>query len=142
MEMIRQSWRKAPFWKFLLMAMLAIGVLFLPGMGSSQPETSISDFKVLDWFKAVKLTWKASAPEGTIAIFQIYRSDTEKGPFKLVQEIQYGDKKFIDVITKDYSFLDQKLESGRSYYYKLALQGSDQLYGPFRGLASGAPPGT
>jgi len=53
-----------------------------------------------------------------------------------------GDREFIDVITKDYSFLDKKLEAGRSYFYKLVLRGTDQSFGPFRGLASGAPPGT
>ncbi|MDH7500877.1 MAG: hypothetical protein QHH30_10915 [candidate division NC10 bacterium] len=116
--------------------------LLLPAAGFSQDQVTVSDFRVLDWFKAVKLTWKASAPEGATGTFEIYRSDKETGPYKLVQEIQWGDKQFIDVITKDYSFLDTKLEAGRSYFYKLALRGTDQSFGPFRGLASGAPPGT
>jgi hypothetical protein len=117
-------------------------LMLLPTTGFSQAQIAVSDFTVLDWFKAVKLTWKASAPEGAVGIFEIYRSDKEKGPYKLVQEIQLGDKQFIDVITKTYSFLDKKLEPGHSYYYKLALRGTDQAFGPFRGLASGAPPGT
>jgi len=122
---------------------LAIALLMLPpAVGSSQPQITVSDFTVLDWFKAVKLTWKASAPAGAEGTFQIYRSNKENGPYALVQEIQFGDKGFIDVITKNYSFLDQKLEAGHSYYYKLALKGTDQTFGPFRGLASGAPPGT
>lgn len=123
---------------------LSVAILFLlaPVAGFSQGQVTISDFRVLDWFKSVKLTWKASAPPETEGIFEIYRSDKEKGPYALVQEIRLGDKDFIDVITKNYTFLDQKLEVGRSYYYKLALKGSDQTFGPFRGLASGAPPGT
>jgi hypothetical protein len=123
---------------------LSVAVLLLvaPATGFCQGQIAISDFRVWDWFKAVKLTWKASAPAGTEGIFEIYRSNKENSPYTLVQEVQFGDKQFIDVITKDYSFLDQKLEVGRSYYYKLALKGSDQTFGPFRGLASGAPPGT
>ena len=123
---------------FLVVASLAL----LPTAGFSQAQIAVSDFTVLDWFKAVKLTWKASAPEGGEGIFEIYRSDKKDGTYTLVQEIQLGDKQFIDVITKTYSFLDKKLEPGHSYYYKLALRGTDQTFGPFRGLASGAPPGT
>jgi hypothetical protein len=123
-----------------------LGVAVLVSFTSSgvfaQSQITISDFRVLDWFKSVKLTWKASAPQGTEGTFEIYRSDKEAGPYALTQEIRLGDKNFIDVITKNYSFLDQKLEVGRSYYYKLALKGTDQTFGPFRGLASGAPPGT
>ncbi len=121
---------------------VAVLLLVAPATGFCQGQIAISDFRVLDWFKSVKLTWKASAAPGTEGIFEIYRSNKENGPYTLVQEVQFGDKQFIDVITKNYSFLDQKLEVGRSYYYKLALKGGDQTFGPFRGLASGAPPGT
>jgi len=116
--------------------------ILIPAVGFAQNQVTISDFKVLDWFKAVKLTWKASAPQGTEAIFEIYRSDKESGLYSLVQEVKLGDKEFIDIITKNYWFEDKKLEPGRGYYYKLALRGTDQTFGPFRGLASGAPPGT
>ena len=121
---------------------VAISLFLLPMMVPAQSQIAISNFTVLDWFKSVKLTWKASAPAGTEGIFEIYRSNKEGGPYALVQEIRFGDKEFIDVITKNYTFLDQKLEVGRSYYYKLALKGTDLAFGPFRGLASGAPPGT
>jgi len=126
----------------LVLALTIILLALLPTAGFSQGQVTISDFTVLDWFKAVKLTWKAAAPSGTEAVFEIYRSDKETGPYVLVQEVRLGDKEFIDVITKTYSFLDKKCEPGRSYYYKLALRGTDQAFGPFRGLASGAPPGT
>jgi hypothetical protein len=121
---------------------VAVLLLLAPATGFCQGQITISDFRVLDWFKSVKLIWKASAPPEAEGLFEIYRSDKEKGPYALVQEVRLGDKDFIDVITKNYTFLDQKLEVGRSYYYKLALKGSDQAFGPFRGLASGAPPGT
>ena len=123
---------------FLMVALIVL----LPAAGFPQSNITVSDFKVLDWFKSVKLTWKASAPQGAEGTFEIYRSDKETGPYTLTQEIPFGDRNFIDVITKNYSFLDQKLEVGHSYYYKLALKGTDQTFGPFRGLASGAPPGT
>lgn len=131
---------KKNLWKasFLAVAWFAV----LPAVGLAQDQVTVSDFTVLDWFKAVKLTWKAAVPEGAEGIFEIYRSDKENGPYKLVQEIRLGDKQFIDVITKNYSFLDNKVETGHGYYYKLALRGTDQSFGPFRGLASGAPPGT
>jgi hypothetical protein len=128
---------------WLKASLLAVVLATLPSNpGSSQSQISVSNFTVLTWFRAVKLTWKASAPEGTKGIFEIYRSEKKDGPFRLVQEVQLGDKQFIDVITKAYSFLDNKVEPGHSYYYKLALRGTDQTFGPFRGLASGAPPGT
>ena len=131
----KNMWLRASF--------LAVALfMLLPASGSSQAQIAVTDFTVLDWFKAVKLTWKASAPEGAEGIFEIYRSDNKNGPYTLVQEVQLGDKQFIDVITKTYSFLDKKLEPGHSYYYKLTLRGTDQTFGPFRGLASGAPPGT
>ncbi len=131
----KNTWLKA---SFLMLALIAL----LPTAGFSQSDITVSDFTVLDWFKAVKLTWKASAPEGTEGVFEVYRSDKEIGPYALVQEIRLGDKEFIDVITKNYSFLDKKVEPGRRYWYKLALRGANQTFGPFQGLASGAPPGT
>jgi hypothetical protein len=127
----KNMWLKASF-------LAVASLMLLPAIGSSQAQIAVSDFTVLGWFRAVKLTWNASAPEGAVGIFEIYRSDKENGPYTLIQEIQLGDKQFIDVITKTYSFLDKKLETGHSYYYKLALRGTDQTLGPFRGLASGA----
>ena len=127
----KNMWLKASF-------LAVASLMLLPAIGSSQTQIAVSDFTVLGWFRAVKLTWNASAPEGAVGTFEIYRSDKENGPYTLVQEIQLGDKQFIDVITKTYSFLDKKLETGHSYYYKLALRGTDQTFGPFRGLASGA----
>lgn len=117
-------------------------VVLLPVAGFSQTGVRVSDFKVMDWFKSVKLIWRATAPEGSDGIFEIYRSDKEDGRYVLVQEIKLGDKKFIDVITKTYVFYDKKLKVGRRYYYKLTLRGADQAFGPLDGLASGAPPGT
>lgn len=117
-------------------------VVLLPVAGFSQSGIKVSDFKVMVWFKSVKLIWKATAPEGSDGIFEIYRSDKEDGRYVLVQEIKLGDRKFIDVITKTYVFYDKKLKVGRRYYYKLTLRGADQAFGPLDGLASGAPPGT
>lgn len=127
----KTSWLKASF-------LLVVLFFLLPTTGFCQAQIVVSDFRVLDWFRAVKLTWNASAAEGKEGIFEVYRSDKEKGPYTLVQEIQFGDKQFIDVITKTYSFLDKKLEPGHSYYYKLTLRGTDQTFGPFRGLATGS----
>ncbi len=122
-----------------LIAGLAV---LLPVAAFSQPDIRISDFKVLDWFRSVKLSWWIAAPEGSEGIFEIYRSDKMEGPYELVQEIELGDKAFIDVIAKAYVFYDKKLKVGRRYYYKLALRGAGQVFGPLQGLASGAPPGT
>jgi hypothetical protein len=117
-------------------------VLLLPVTGFSQEGARISKFKVQDWFRAVKLTWKAEAPEGSEGLFEIYRSDKRPGPYVLVKEIRVGDKKFIDVIKKIYVFYDKKTKIGRKYHYKLTLRGTDQVFGPFQGIASGSPPGT
>jgi hypothetical protein len=117
-------------------------VVLLPAAGFSQTGVRVSDFKVMDWFRSVKLTWRATAPDGSEGLFEIYRSDKIRGSYVLVQEVKLGDKKFIDAITKTYVFYDKKLKVGRRYYYKLTLRGADQAFGPLDGLASGAPPGT
>ena len=117
-------------------------VVLLPIAAFSQAEVKISDFKVLDWFKSVKLSWRVTIPEGSDGVFEIYRSDKEEGPYELVQEIKLGDKQFIDVIAKTYVFYDKNAEINRKYYYKLSLHGIDQVFGPLQGIASGAPPGT
>ena len=117
-------------------------VLLLPVTGFSQEGARISKFKVQDWFKAVKLTWEAEAPEGSDGLFEIYRSDKRDGPYVLVKEVMVGDKKFIDVIKKVYVFYDKKTKVVRKYYYKLTLRGTDQVFGPFQGIASGSPAGT
>ncbi len=117
-------------------------VVLLPVAGFSQTGVRVSDFKVMDWFRSVKLIWRATAPDGSEGLFEIYRSDKENGRYVLVQEIKLGDRKFIDAITKTYVFYDKKLKVGRRYYYKLTLRGADQAFGPLDGLASGAPPGT
>jgi hypothetical protein len=125
-----------------LCVLFAAMILILPCQSVSQSDVQISDFSVFDWFRSVKLTWKVTAPEGSDATLEILRSDQEDGPYAVVHEIQLGDKAFIDVITKSYVYIDKKLQVGRKYYYKLSLQGTNQVFGPLRGLASGAPPGT
>ena len=102
----------------------------------------ISAFEVSDWFRSVRVTWKAYAPADADGVFEVYRSEQEAGPYILVRDIRLGDKKFIDVIKKAYVFYDKQLKVGGRYYYKLVLRGSDEVFGPFQGLASGAPPGT
>ena len=122
--------------------LIVLLLVLLPVAGFTQAEVKVSGFKVLDWFKSVKLSWRAAAPEGSDGVFEIYRSDKEEGPYVLAQEIELGNKEFIDVITKTYVFYDKKLKVGRRYYYKLTLRGAGQVFGPLQGLASGAPPGT
>ena len=117
-------------------------VVLLPVAGFSQTGVSVSDFKVTDWFKSVRLTWRATAPEGSDGIFEIYRTDKIRGSYVLVQEIKLGDKKFIHMNSKTYFFFDKKIEVGRRYYYKLSLRGADQVFGPLGGIASGKFPAT
>jgi hypothetical protein len=111
-------------------------------VSSSEPSIVISDFEVSDWFRSVRIIWKAVAPDGAEGLFEIYRSEQEAGPYILVQEIRLGDRKFYDVIKKAYVFYDKQLKVGGRYFYKLILQGTDHVFGPRQGLASGAPPGT
>lgn len=122
---------------------LIIGLaVLLPVAGFSQNGVTVSDFKTVPWFKAVKLIWRATAWEGSDGIFEIYRSDKIRGSYVLVQEIKLGDKKFTDAATKTYFFFDKKVEIGRRYYYKLSLRGTDQVFGPLGGIASGKFPAT
>jgi|GEM_PF-1446753 hypothetical protein len=134
----RGEWSKGTI--VVLSALLFL--LLNPAGALLQEQVVLSDFQVLDWFKSVRLTWRAAAPPGAAAIFEIYRSDRENGPYSLLAEIRMGDREFIDVITKTYVYYDKKVEPGRRYYYQLALKGTSQIFGPFGGLASGAPPGT
>ncbi len=120
---------------------IALGLL-LPVAGFSQNGVTVSDFKTVPWFKAVKLIWKATAPEGSDGILEIYRSDKEEGPYVLVQEIKLGDRKFRDVAPNTYFFFDTNLKVRRKYYYKLILRGMDQVLGPRRGIPTGIAPVT
>ena len=122
--------------------MIVALVVLLPVAGFSQAGVSVYHFKVLPWYKSVKLIWRATAPEGSDGIFEIYRSDKENGRYVLVQEIKLGDKQFIDAITKTYVFYDKELKVNRRYYYKLTLRGADQVFGPLGGIASGKFPAT
>jgi len=117
-------------------------VFFLPLSGFSQPEVSVSNFKALRSFRAVKLTWEVSAPEDSDGIFEVRRTDTRNGSYVLIQEIKMGDQKFIDVNTEAYFFVDRKLKTEHRYYYKLTLRGTGQEFGPLQGVASNTPPGT
>lgn len=117
-------------------------VILLPAAGFSQPQVTVSHFTAFDWFKSVKLSWRVKAPEGAEAIFEIRRGTGQNGPYLPVQEIRLGDKRFIDVITKAYYFIDKKLEVGRRYYYKMVLRDTGQVFGPLDGVALKAPPGT
>jgi hypothetical protein len=132
--------RNARGW--LIATMFAAIAFTLPILCFSQTGVVISDFEVSDWFRSVRVTWKAKAPADIDGVFEIYRSEQEAGPYLLIQDIRLGDKKFIDVIKKAYVFYDKQLRVGGRYYYKLALRGSDEVFGPSQGLASGAPPGT
>jgi len=138
---VAKSNRASVFKTTPLLPLITLIVLF-PIAAFSQDEIQVSDFKVFDWFKAVKLTWVVTAPDGSDGMFEIHRSDKEEGPYALVKEIELGDKEYIDVITKSYVFLDKDLRVGGRYWYKLSLRGNDQEFGPLEGLASGAPPGT
>ncbi len=125
-----------------IFVLLAAIVCTLPTPCLSQTGIVISDFEVSDWFRSVRVTWKASAPVDADGLFEIYRSEQEAGPYVLVQEIRLGEKRFIDVIKQAYVFYDKQLRVGGRYYYKLLLRGSEVVFGPSQGLASGAPPGT
>ena len=126
----------------LILTLAAVIAFVLPAVCLSQADIVISDFSVSDWFRSVRVTWKADAPGGADGVFEIYRSEQEAGPYTLVQDIRLGDKAFFDVIKQAYVFYDKKLRVGGRYYYKLVLRGSDRVCGPAQGLASGAPPGT
>ena len=123
-------------------ASFAAITLSFPIVSQSGSGIMISDFEVSDWFRSVRVLWKAVAPDDAEGFFEIYRSEQEDGPYTLVQEIRLGDKKFYNVIKKAYVFYDKELKVGGRYYYKLVLRGTDDVFGPSQGLASGAPPGT
>jgi hypothetical protein len=123
-------------------ALIAAITLSFPIISLSESGVVISDFEVSDWFRSVRITWEAVAPDGAEGLFEIYRSEQEAGPYILVQEIRFGDKKFYDVIKKAYVFYDKQLKVGGRYFYKLVLRDTDDVFGPAQGLASGAPPGT
>jgi hypothetical protein len=128
--------------RFKLSILVVTLAVFLPLSGFSGLEVSVSDFKVIKSFKAIKLTWKVSAPEGSEGVFEVYRTDRRSDPFVRIQEIKIGDQKFIDANTKAYFFLDKKVKPGHRYYYKLTLRGTDREFGPLQGMASKTPPGT
>jgi len=108
----------------------------------AQSRVSIYDLYVFDWLGAVKVVWKAAGPEEDEAVFQIYRSEVQNGPFTLIQEIRRGDRDFLDPLTGNYVFYDRKVKRDRSYYYQVRLRGTNMVLGPARALARSGPPGT
>jgi len=128
--------------QFKLSILAVTLAVFLLRFGFAGPEVSVSDFKVIKSFRAVKLTWKVSAPEGSDGIFEVYRTDTRNGPYILIQKIKMGDQRFIDINAEAYVFIDRSLKAGHRYYYKLTLSGTGQEFGPLQGMASNTPPGT
>jgi len=128
--------------RWWVLALVAAIALSLPIVALSETGVVVSEFEVSDWFRSVRVTWKVDAPAGVEGLFEIHRSEQEAGPYILVQEIRLGDRKFYDVIKKAYVFYDKQLKVGGRYFYKLVLRGTDDVFGPSQGLASGAPPGT
>lgn len=128
--------------EFKLFVLIFVLVVFLPLSGFAQTEASVSEFEVLKGFKSLKLNWKVSAPEGSMGVLEIYRSNTWGGPYVRIQEIEIGDQSFIDANTKTYFFVDRNLKARQRHYYKLSVRGTGQELGPLEGLVSGAPPGT
>jgi hypothetical protein len=126
----------------VILTLAAVIAFTLPTVCLPQTDIVISDFEVSDWFRSVRVTWKADFRDGADGVFEIYRSEQEAGPYILIQDIRLGDKKFFDVIKQAYVFYDKALRIGGRYYYKLVLRGSKHVFGPAQGLASGAPPGT
>ncbi|EWH11598.1 fibronectin type III domain-containing protein [Catenovulum agarivorans DS-2] len=56
----------------------------------------------------VEISWRAIEPE-TIEIFNLYRGEAETGPYTQIASLQAN------------SYLDSQVESGKSYFYKLAV---------------------
>ena len=104
-------------------------VTILPAMATSADKDPggafISDFKAQSLYRAVKLRWKVKAPFKDGATFQILRSDSfADGPYSEIATVPYAKE------SMEYRYVDKRLPSESTYYYKLVIMGGGETYGP------------
>jgi hypothetical protein len=125
-EVMRGSVMK-PLFTVIMVAVATVTIL--PAMVTSADKDPggafISDFRAQSLYRAVKLRWKVKAPFKDGATFQILRSDSfADGPYSEIATVPYAQE------SMEYRYVDKRLPSESTYYYKLVIMGGGGTYGP------------
>jgi hypothetical protein len=66
----------------------------------------------------VEVTWETATEQGT-AGFRLYRSEEKDGDYEAVEEDHFVESRGDAMIGAAYSYIDDQVESGKTYYYVL-----------------------
>jgi hypothetical protein len=72
----------------------------------------------------IEITWETATEQGTVG-FNVYRSSDPDNEYILINKDQFIDSKGGPVSGAQYSFVDQNVEAGKTYYYLLEEIESD-----------------
>ena len=72
----------------------------------------------------VEVTWETATEQGT-AGFRLYRSEEENGVFVAVEEDHFVESRGGSMSGATYSYIDDQVEDGKTYYYLLEEIESD-----------------
>lgn len=117
--------------------MLDIDFGFLyTGVRPTQPVT-MDSFRVFGNYDFVTVNWYTDANTENLG-FDVFRSDSLFGDYSAINpEIIPVSNSSAD--NHEYTFVDENVESGETYYYKIAdvnMDGSTTMYGPVEGTAA------
>lgn len=89
------------------------------------PEERVRKLKADPLYKAVKLTWSSSLEGNEAAAFEILRSQAKpEGPYSVVSTLEGKSG------VHRYEFVDKNLPVEENYFYKVRIQGTNEVYGP------------
>ena len=87
----------------------------------------ITEARVMPRHKAVRLTWKATVPEGSPMTFEIHRSMVSPdGDDVLVTTIE------AEPGTKSYRYVDKSIPVEENYFYTIVIPETGETMGPFQ----------
>lgn len=72
----------------------------------------------------VEITWETATEQGTVG-FSLYRSQTRDGEFELVNKDDFIESRGSPVSGASYSYTDEDVEAGKTYFYVLEEIESD-----------------
>jgi len=88
-------------------------------------DPSIIEFRAFSQFRSVKLIWQSGLPASAAKSFQISRSIYYKeGPYTPVAIVEAKEGE------NSYTFVDKDIQSAENYYYRIAVEGTGETFGP------------
>lgn len=103
--------------------LIKVGILWL------LLAAALSIYQLIDPTR-VEITWETAAEQRTVG-FNVYRSSESDEGFVLINEDQFIDSQGGPVSGANYSFIDDSVEAGKTYYYileEVEFDGSQNRY--------------